>query len=140
MMREAFGTRKRFLGVPKVSFAGWVGTILHSTMAEESRIEALVLWLDGGNWERKKYMAHKNTHHVVHWNFCLYSMTMLTKILENGHVKDDRSTERTKTSDVKTHKSRKGFAVQVIMTNYFRQRKKMQVFMMFSSKYELCSS
>jgi hypothetical protein len=72
---------------------------------------------------------------------------MLTKILENGHVstrtlcpKDDRSTERTKTSDIKTHKSRKGFAVQVIMTNYFRQRKKMQVFMMFSSKYELCSS
>jgi hypothetical protein len=60
MMREAFGTRKRFLGVPKVSFAGWVGTILHSTMAEESRIEALVLWLDGGNWERKKYGAQKH--------------------------------------------------------------------------------
>ena len=34
MIREAFGTRKRFLGVPKVLFAGWVGTIMHSTMAE----------------------------------------------------------------------------------------------------------
>lgn len=40
MIREAFGTRKRFLGVPKVSFAGWVGTIMHSTMAEgEGRAE-----------------------------------------------------------------------------------------------------
>jgi hypothetical protein len=34
VIREAFGTRKRFLGVPKVSFAGWVGTIMHSTMTE----------------------------------------------------------------------------------------------------------
>ena len=33
MVGEAFDTRKRFLGVPKVSFAGWVGTIKHSTMA-----------------------------------------------------------------------------------------------------------
>jgi hypothetical protein len=40
MIREAFGTRKRFLGVPKVPFAGWVGTIMHSTMAEgEGRAE-----------------------------------------------------------------------------------------------------
>ena len=34
MIGEAFGTRKRFLGVPTVSCAGWVGTIKHSTMAE----------------------------------------------------------------------------------------------------------
>ena len=34
MVREAFSTRKRFLGGPKVSFARWVGTIKHSTMAD----------------------------------------------------------------------------------------------------------
>ena len=41
MIGEAFGTRKRFLGVPTVSCAGWVGTIKHSTMAEgeEERAE-----------------------------------------------------------------------------------------------------
>ena len=32
MVQEAFDTRKRFLGVPNVSSAGWVGTINHSTM------------------------------------------------------------------------------------------------------------
>jgi hypothetical protein len=46
MIGEAFGTRKRFLGVPTVSCAGWVGTIKHTvvvccTMAEgeEERAE-----------------------------------------------------------------------------------------------------
>jgi hypothetical protein len=34
MIREAFGARKSFLGVPNVSFAGWVGTKMHSTMTE----------------------------------------------------------------------------------------------------------
>ena len=34
MIREAFGTRKRFLGVPNVLFAKWVGTIKHSAMAD----------------------------------------------------------------------------------------------------------
>ena len=32
MIGEAFGTRKRFLGVPTVSCAGWVGTIKHSNV------------------------------------------------------------------------------------------------------------
>ena len=34
MMREAFDIRKSFPGVPNVSYARWVGTIKHSTMAE----------------------------------------------------------------------------------------------------------
>ena len=34
MVREAFDTRKGFLGVPNISSAGWVGTINHSTMAD----------------------------------------------------------------------------------------------------------
>jgi hypothetical protein len=34
VVREAFNTRKRLLGVPTVSFAGWVGTIKHSAMAD----------------------------------------------------------------------------------------------------------
>jgi hypothetical protein len=34
MLREAFDTRKRFLGFPEVSCAGWVGTIKHSTMTD----------------------------------------------------------------------------------------------------------
>ena len=58
--------------LPKVAFAGWVGTIKHNTMTDdvESRTKALVLWwLDEGNRESdKKYGAHKkkkNTHHVV---------------------------------------------------------------------------
>ena len=33
MIREAFGTRKRFLGVPQVSVAGWVGIVMHTTVA-----------------------------------------------------------------------------------------------------------
>ena len=35
MVQEAFDTRKRFPGVPKILCAEWVGTrILHSSMAE----------------------------------------------------------------------------------------------------------
>ena len=35
MVREAFDTRKRFLGVPNILSAAWVGTIKHSsTMAD----------------------------------------------------------------------------------------------------------
>ena len=34
MIREAFDTRKRFPGVPKILCAEWVGTILHSSLAE----------------------------------------------------------------------------------------------------------
>ena len=65
MIGEAFGTRKRFLGVPTVSCAGWVGTIKHhSTMAEgerrKSRREALVLWLDGCNSEKGKLNRTNN--------------------------------------------------------------------------------
>ena len=37
MIGEAFLTRKTFLGIPKVSCAGWVGTIKHNTM--EERVE-----------------------------------------------------------------------------------------------------
>jgi hypothetical protein len=44
MIGEAFGTRKRFLGVPTVSCAGWVGTIKHST----------VQWLKGKKKEQKR--------------------------------------------------------------------------------------
>ena len=67
MIREAFGTRKRFLGVPKVSFAGWVGTIMHSTMAEgEGRAEQRH-WFSG--WRGtivkvKKYGAQKTKTHT----------------------------------------------------------------------------
>ena len=44
MIGETFGTRKRFLGVPTVLCAGWVGTIKHST----------VQWLKGKKKEQKR--------------------------------------------------------------------------------------
>ena len=69
MVREAFDTRKRFLGVPNILSAGWVGTIKHSTMAdgverEEQRhccgsMRAIV--------KVTKNMAHtteKQAHHI----------------------------------------------------------------------------
>ena len=57
MVREAFVTRKRFLGFPKVSCARWIGTIKHGTMPDDdNRTEqaALVLWLDDGNCESNR--------------------------------------------------------------------------------------
>ena len=35
MVREAFVTRKRFLGFPKISCARWIGTIKHGTMPDD---------------------------------------------------------------------------------------------------------
>ena len=70
MVKEAFDTRKRFLGVPMVSSAGWVGTIKHSTMADgvKERTKAL-LWLNEGNCESdKNYGAQKQKTHTSHQN------------------------------------------------------------------------
>jgi hypothetical protein len=71
MIGKAFVTRKRFLGVPKVPCAGWVGTIKHSTMAEgvkraEER-HSCCGWL-GTIVKVRKNMGHKKqkkqTHHI----------------------------------------------------------------------------
>ena len=65
MIGEAFGTRKRFLGVPTVSCAGWVGTIKHSQWLkgkkkEQNKRGALVLWLDMCNSEKGKINRTNN--------------------------------------------------------------------------------
>jgi hypothetical protein len=70
MVREAFSTRKRFLGVPKVLCAGWVGTIKHSTMADG--VERAEQRHSCCGWMRAivkvtKNMVHtkqKHTHHI----------------------------------------------------------------------------
>ena len=71
MIGKAFVTRKRFLGVPKVSCAGWVGTIKHSTMAEgvkraEER-HSCCGWM-GAIVKVRKNMVHKkqkkHTRHI----------------------------------------------------------------------------
>jgi hypothetical protein len=46
MTGEAFGTRKRFLGRPTVSCAGWVGTIVNH--------HTVVQWLKGKKKEQKR--------------------------------------------------------------------------------------
>ena len=68
MIGKAFVTRKRFLGVPKVLCAGWVGTIKHSTIADG--VERAEQRQSCCGWMRAivkvtKNMAHKkrkNTH------------------------------------------------------------------------------
>jgi hypothetical protein len=37
MVREAFGSRKRFLGFPAVARTEWVGTMMHSRMTDDGR-------------------------------------------------------------------------------------------------------
>jgi hypothetical protein len=72
---EAFGTRKRFLGRPTVSWAGWVGTINHhSTMAEgeeetaEERRHSCCGWT-GAILKRENYIAQTTKkNHVSHQN------------------------------------------------------------------------
>ena len=63
MVGEAFDTRKRFLGVPTVSSAGWVGTIKHSTMADgverAQRRHSCSGWM-GAIVKVTKNMAHRN--------------------------------------------------------------------------------
>ena len=93
MIREAFDTRKRFPGVPKILCAKWVGTILHSSMAEgveraEQRHSLYCGWM-GAIAKVTKNMAH--TKQKKHTScklqvFTTASLTMLTKILENGNV------------------------------------------------------
>ena len=58
MVGEAFDTRKRFLGVPTVSSAGWVGTIKHSTMADGVE-RAQCGWMSA-IVKVTKNMAHRN--------------------------------------------------------------------------------
>jgi hypothetical protein len=63
MVGESFHTGKRFLCFPKVSGAGWIGTIMHDAMnagAERGKQALLVLWQDEGyaNVKRTKNMAH----------------------------------------------------------------------------------
>lgn len=62
MVREAFDTRKWFLGVSKVASAGRVGTIKHCTMTDDG-----VETLNGGTQlvtvVKMKNMAH--THEVM---------------------------------------------------------------------------
>jgi hypothetical protein len=50
MIGKAFVTRKRFLGVPKVLCAGWVGTIKH-----------IVQWLKGQKEQKR------GSHAVAGW-------------------------------------------------------------------------
>ena len=82
MIGEAFVTRKRFLGVPKVSCAGWVGTIKHSTMPEGvQRAEerpSCCGWMGAIVKVRKKlvhkkpkntYVTSEQLDHVVNQNF-----------------------------------------------------------------------
>ena len=71
MIREAFDTRKNFPGVPKILCAEWVGTILHSSMAEgveraEQRHLSYCGWM-GAIVKVTKNMVHtkqKHTHHT----------------------------------------------------------------------------
>lgn len=85
----------------------------------ESRIEAMVLRLDGCNCESEK-MAHKKKHtrRGEQMNFCLDSIKMLRKIRENDYVttrtlcpKEETSMETTDSNDVKRHESSNGFPV-----------------------------
>jgi hypothetical protein len=83
---------------------GWDSSAYYNGLrrwrGRESRIEAMVLQLDGCNCESEKNMAHLNV--------CLHSMKTLRKILENDYVttrtlcpKEETSTETTDTNDVK---------------------------------------
>ena len=73
MIGKAFVTRKRFLGVPKVSCAGWVGTIKHSTLAEgvqraEER-HSCCGWMGAAIVKvRKKWCTKNEKTHTSHQN------------------------------------------------------------------------
>ena len=63
MVRETFVTRKRFLGLPKVAFAGWVGTIKHNTMTDDVERAEQRHWYCGG-WMRAIMKVTKNMAHT----------------------------------------------------------------------------
>jgi hypothetical protein len=78
--------------LPKVLFAGSVGTIKHNTMAYDENIAEQRHWLYCGGWTRAIVKATKNMMHTQKHTSCKLqvftraSLMMLTKILENGNV------------------------------------------------------
>ena len=113
MVREAFHTRKRFLGVPNISSAAWVGTIKHSCTMD-----------DGVEREEQRY--------------CCGSMRTIVKVKKNmAHTTEKQArhiqtTSQCRKSEMRIHmlwaketyvrhKSSRGFAVKVIMTKHIRK-------------------
>ena len=109
MVREAFHTRKRFLGVPDISSAAWVGTIKHSsTMADGVERESC------GSMRTvvkvTKNMAHtteKRARHIQTTSQCRKSEMRIHMLwAKETYVR---------------HKSSRGIAVKVIMTQHNRK-------------------
>jgi hypothetical protein len=74
MVREAFGSGKRFLGFSVVACAEWVGTMKHSsTMSDGRKSRSAVCGWVRANVNMKKNGAHKNKNtphlsHTVEWS------------------------------------------------------------------------
>ena len=113
MVREAFHSRKRFLGVPNISSAAWVGTIKHSCTMDDGVEREEQRHCCGSTRtivKVTKNMAHtteKQTRHIQTTSQCRKSEMRIHMLwAKETYVR---------------HKSSRGIAVKVIMTKHIRK-------------------